>query len=193
MLGEISTHSLWNNRGGSAVLATPNRVWLFCRARVHPPWWAVVRYCLVQYEVFEVRGNAKSDPLKRLKPDRVSCLACCGWNTSELMPLPILSHKLVSFGRTAQNGELSYLRPDAKSQVTVIRWKTSTPCRYVKYSAWPLKAQWPIHQDVIQNCDSKRIFDGQTKLFINSVVLLSVVPAHLWLDGRKIIVDTYGG
>lgn len=124
--------------------------------------------------------------------------------TPELMPLPIaLSHNLVrELAQIRKDKGLSYLRPDAKAQVTVA-YDGDEPRR--------------VHTVVVSTQHDENIAHDQIVRDIKSKVIREVVPAHLLdketiyhvnptgkfvvggphgdcgLTGRKIIVDTYGG
>jgi S-adenosylmethionine synthetase len=124
--------------------------------------------------------------------------------TPELMPLPIqLAHNLTKrLSEARRSGELGYLRPDGKSQVT-IEYKDGKPSR--------------VEAIVISNQHSDDVTNEQIKKDIEEKVIRKVVPAELidsntkfhinptgrfviggpmgdaGLTGRKIIVDTYGG
>ena len=97
--------------------------------------------------------------------------------TPELMPLPIaLSHRLVRrLAVLRKSGELSYLRPDAKSQVTVEYDENEQPLRIdtVVISTQHDEAvdNATIHQDVIEKVIKAEIpselLDEQTKFYIN--------------------------
>ena len=125
--------------------------------------------------------------------------------TPELMPLPImLAHKItMKLSEVRKSGELDYLRPDGKSQVTI------------EYNGFePVK----VHTVVISSQHSDSVSMEQLKHDIIEKVIKPVMPAKLFnenecifhinptgrfviggpmgdcgLTGRKIIVDTYGG
>ncbi len=124
--------------------------------------------------------------------------------TPELMPLSIsLSHKLVARqAEVRQTGELPYLRPDAKSQVTV-EYQDGKLARIdaVVLSTQHAEdvGQGQLREEVIEKvirpvCPSDLI-DGDTKFFINPTGRFVIGGPHgdCGLTGRKIIVDTYGG
>ena len=125
--------------------------------------------------------------------------------TPELMPLPIaLSHRLVRrLAVLRKSGELSYLRPDAKSQVTVEYDENEQPLRVdtVVISTQHDEAvdNATIHQDVIEKVIKAEIpselLDEQTKFYINPTgrFVIGGPQGDAGLTGRKIIVDTYGG
>src|SRR3989338_8659163 len=123
--------------------------------------------------------------------------------TPEYMPLPIITaHKLIKrLSESRRKGEIWYLRPDAKSQVTV-EYVDGKPKRIdtvvISTQHSPDIDLESIRRDVIEKiikpvCGD--LVDEQTKYFINPtgrfVVGGPVVDAGL--TGRKIIVDTYGG
>ena len=123
----------------------------------------------------------------------------------ELMPLPIiLAHRLTRrLAQARKSGEIKWLRPDGKSQVT-IEYEDETP---VRVQAVVVSTQ---HDDDVEN--------GEIQHKIRELIIGPVLPADLYdpeltrihinptgrfvtggpqgdagLTGRKIIVDTYGG
>jgi len=127
--------------------------------------------------------------------------------TPELMPMPIMyAHKLVK--RLADirknfDGFMPYLRPDAKSQVTIEYDNTWKPIRVdavvVSTQHDPDVTQNRIREDVINEVVKKVIpenmLDEKTKYFVNPTGRFEIGGPHgdSGLTGRKIIVDTYGG
>ena len=124
--------------------------------------------------------------------------------TEELMPLPIaLSHKLtMRLTEARKSGELSYLRPDGKSQVTV-NYEDGRP---VSVDAVVLSAQHDpevpmeqlrrdIREKVILKVIPEKYLTPETKIFVNPTGRFVIGGLHgdSGLTGRKIIVDTYGG
>lgn len=125
--------------------------------------------------------------------------------TPELMPLPIsLSHQLVrELARLRKSGEIAYLRPDAKSQVTVEYDENDQPIRVdtvvISTQHDPDISNQQIRQDVIEKVIKRvipsRYLDDNTKCFINPTgrFVIGGPQGDSGLTGRKIIVDTYGG
>lgn len=125
-------------------------------------------------------------------------------DTEELMPLPIaLSHKILArLNKARFDGEVNWLRPDSKSQVTV-EYDGTTPVR--------------IDTVVVSTQHSPDVTNEEIKEFIQKQIVEPLLPAELnkgdviyhinptgkfviggphgdcGLTGRKIIVDTYGG
>jgi S-adenosylmethionine synthetase len=123
--------------------------------------------------------------------------------TPELMPAPIFySHKLLeNLSQLRHSKKLSFLRPDAKSQVTFI-YKDNKPVSVdtivISTQHTPEATHKQIEDAVIEECVKKVIpseFLKNTKYFINPTGLFVIGGPHgdTGLTGRKIIVDTYGG
>jgi len=124
--------------------------------------------------------------------------------TAELMPLPIMmAHKLVQqLSTVRREGELEFLRPDGKSQVSV-EYVGGAPARIEavvistqhspEVSTEELRAQ--VKKHVIDPVIPSSMVDSQTKYHINPTGRFVVGGPHgdTGLTGRKIIVDTYGG
>lgn len=125
--------------------------------------------------------------------------------TPELMPLPIsLSHKLMQrIAWLRKNGTLSYLRPDAKAEVTVEYDDNNVPERIdtvvLSTQHDPDVTLDQIRQDVIEEVIKHEIpakyLDDDTKYLINPTgrFVIGGPQGDAGLTGRKIIVDTYGG
>ena len=124
--------------------------------------------------------------------------------TPELMPLPIqLAHLLARrLSEVRKSGDLPYLRPDGKSQVT-IEYRDGRPFRA---SAIVISSQHAddvtneklraeIEEKVIRSTVSSELMDDDTKIHINPTgrFVTGGPQGDAGLTGRKIIVDTYGG
>ena len=157
-------------------------------------------------EALEIRGNAEQDPLDLIGAgDQGLMFGFAVEETPELMPLPIsLSHKLVRrLAELRKSGEISYLRPDAKSQVTVEYDENDKPIRVdtvvISTQHDPEVSNEQIHQDVIERVIKEVVpaeyLDEKSKFFINPTgrFVIGGPQGDSGLTGRKIIVDTYGG
>lgn len=127
--------------------------------------------------------------------------------TPELMPMPIiLAHKLtkkLSEIRKKNPQLMPYLRPDAKSQVTVEYDDDKNPIRIdtvvVSTQHDSEVSQKKIKEDVIEyvikDVIAEKYLDKKTKYFVNPTGRFEIGGPHgdSGLTGRKIIVDTYGG
>jgi S-adenosylmethionine synthetase len=123
--------------------------------------------------------------------------------TPELMPLPIiLAHKLTQrLASARKRGEVWYLRPDGKSQVTV-EYEQGRPKRVdtvvISTQHHPDVDLETIRRDMIEKVVKpicQEWIDDKTKYFINPTgkFVEGGPVADAGLTGRKIIVDTYGG
>ncbi|MDR2942249.1 MAG: methionine adenosyltransferase [Treponema sp.] len=125
--------------------------------------------------------------------------------TKELMPLPImLAHKiLIHAAKLRKNGTIKWLRPDAKSQVT-IEYEKHKPIRIdavvVSHQHDPDVSYKEIESTIIEKIiepvlKPTGLLDKKTKYYINPTGRFVVGGpfGDTGLTGRKIIVDTYGG
>jgi len=128
----------------------------------------------------------------------------CRETAAELMPLPIvLAHGLTRhLAAVRKNGDIPYLRPDGKSQVTV-EYDGDRP---VRVEAVVLSTQHDpdIALEVIRNEVTDKIirhvipgamFDAKTRIYVNPTgrFVIGGPKGDAGLTGRKIIADTYGG
>jgi len=123
--------------------------------------------------------------------------------TPEYMPLPIiLAHKLTQrLASARKRGELWYLRPDGKSQVT-IEYENGQPKRadtiVISTQHHPDVNLETIRRDMIEKIIKpicQEWIDENTKYFVNPTgrFVIGGPVGDAGLTGRKIIVDTYGG
>ena len=125
--------------------------------------------------------------------------------TPELMPLPIsLAQKLCRrMAEVRKSGELSYMRPDGKSQVTVEYDELGRPVRVdtvvISTQHSPEVSLDQIRKDMIELVAKAVIpadmLDEKTKYYVNPTgrFVIGGPQGDSGLTGRKIIVDTYGG
>lgn len=124
--------------------------------------------------------------------------------TPTLMPLPVyLAHKLTRRqSEVRKNGTLPWLRPDAKSQVTV-EYSFGKPKRIdnvlISTQHAPEISQEDIRKNVIEHIINpvlpKELVDADMKIYVNPTgrFVVGGPMGDAGLTGRKIIVDTYGG
>src|SRR5574344_339865 len=130
--------------------------------------------------------------------------------TKELMPLPVsLAHELMAkIQELRESGEIPWLRPDAKSQVTVEYDENDKPIRVdtvvvstqhqASYKGKEITHELiekAIIQKLIKKVIPANLLDKKTRFLINPTGKFVVGGPHgdCGLTGRKIIVDTYGG
>lgn len=124
--------------------------------------------------------------------------------TPQLMPLPImLAHSIVrELKILRETGELSYLRPDAKSQVTIEYNEKNEPVRLhtvvISTQHSPQVKQETLVHDMkalVQRLIPSNFIDENTLFYINPTgrFVIGGPVGDCGLTGRKIIVDTYGG
>jgi S-adenosylmethionine synthetase len=150
------------------------------------------------------QGVDRKDPRKQGAGDQGLMFGYATNETDVLMPAPItLAHRLVK--RQAQvrkNGKLPWLRPDAKSQVT-LRYENDVP---VGLEAVVLSTQHhddvktrhlreAVMEEILKPVLPKKWIDKRTKFHINPTgrFVIGGPVGDCGLTGRKIIVDTYGG
>jgi S-adenosylmethionine synthetase len=169
----------------------------------------------VSYEVQHDPGD--NDPLDRVGAgDQGMMFGYATNETKELMPLPImLAHKICRrLAEVRKAGELPYLRPDGKAQVTV-RYEVGDDGRQrpVEIERVLVSTQHSdgisseelIKPDIIDRVlrpilppdlyDEKRLMDDRDFVYVNPTgkFVLGGPMGDTGLTGRKIIVDTYGG
>ncbi|SHK50265.1 methionine adenosyltransferase [Fibrobacter intestinalis] len=130
--------------------------------------------------------------------------------TPELMPLPIsLAHKLMEeIQNLRESGAIPWLRPDAKSQVTVEYDEENKPVRVdtvvisTQHAATFKGKELPHNQiqktivsQLIKKVIPAKLLDKNTRFLVNPTGKFVIGGPHgdCGLTGRKIIVDTYGG
>ena len=124
--------------------------------------------------------------------------------TTELMPLPImLAHRLVrGLSDARRSGDIAYLRPDGKSQVTVeydgdrpIRVDTVVVSSQHSDDVAIEQIKEDITARIIKTIVPSELLDDQTKIHVNPTGRFVTGGPHgdAGVTGRKIIVDTYGG
>jgi len=136
--------------------------------------------------------------------------------TEDFMPLPLyLAHQLLLelAELRRENKQIKYLRPDAKSQVTIEYDDSNKPCRidaivlstqHDEFGTDEDMAQ-KIHKDILEiliprlkkklDPENQKLFNNKIKYHINPTGKFVIGGPHgdTGLTGRKIIVDTYGG
>ncbi|HXV46659.1 MAG TPA: methionine adenosyltransferase [Nitrososphaera sp.] len=123
--------------------------------------------------------------------------------TPELMPLPItMAHQLsMKLAQVRKKKELSWVRPDGKSQVSVV-YEDGVPKRIdtvvISTQHSPEIGMSQLREEIISKvikpvCGSW--IDGKTKFLVNPTgrFVIGGPPGDTGLTGRKIIADTYGG
>lgn len=125
--------------------------------------------------------------------------------TEEYMPLAVvLAHRLAKrLEIIRKEGNLSYLRPDGKSQVTVEYGEDGYPVRVDTIVVSAQHDETETHEqiekdiieEVIKKCIPEKYLDTDTKFLINPTgrFVIGGPYSDSGLTGRKIIVDSYGG
>ncbi|MFD1122352.1 methionine adenosyltransferase [Methylophilus flavus] len=148
--------------------------------------------------------NANDDPLDQGAGDQGLMFGYAVNETPQLMPLPIwLSHRVME--RQAQlrkDGRLPWLRPDAKSQVTVQYidgkpHKIDTVLVSTQHAPdMTLEAiREAVIEEIIKPTLPAELIKGEIKFLVNPTgrFVIGGPQGDCGLTGRKIIVDTYGG
>lgn len=124
--------------------------------------------------------------------------------TEELMPLPIhLAHNVSrKLADVRKSGQVDYLQPDGKSQVTVeysqgkpVRVDTVVVSTQHRESATNAQIEADVRDQVIRPVVPEELIDEKTRFIINPSgrFVIGGPMSDAGLTGRKIIVDTYGG
>ena len=148
--------------------------------------------------------SAEDDPLNMGAGDQGLMFGYAVNETPELMPLPIhLSHRLVERqSQLRRDGRLSWLRPDAKSQVT-LRYVDGMPHSIDTVVLSTQHApeielaalREAVIEEIIKPVLPKELIKGEIKYLVNPTgrFVIGGPQGDCGLTGRKIIVDTYGG
>ncbi len=155
-------------------------------------------------KALEARGGETDDALSEGAGDQGMMFGYACRETDELMPLPImLAHKLTKkLAELRKSGEIPYLRPDGKAQVTVA-YDDGVPVAVdtvvVSTQHNPGVEHAALEKDVIEKLIRPVITDKwltpDTKYYVNPTgnFVIGGPQGDSGLTGRKIIVDTYGG
>ncbi|OGC10431.1 methionine adenosyltransferase [candidate division WOR-1 bacterium RIFCSPHIGHO2_02_FULL_53_26] len=157
-------------------------------------------------KALEIRGGAviKEDLEGIGAGDQGLMFGYANKETTELMPLPIvLAHKLAKkLADVRKTGELSYLRPDGKSQVT-IEYEDDRPVRVhtvlIAAQHAPEVDAKKMHEEIVERVIlpilPEKLVDDEIKYYVNPTgrFVIGGPQGDTGVTGRKIIVDTYGG
>ncbi len=148
--------------------------------------------------------GAHDDPLDQGAGDQGIMFGYACDETPQLMPLPIwLSHRIVERqSKLRKDGRLPWLRPDAKSQVT-IKYENGKPSSIDKVVLSTQHApemelkdiREAVIEEIIKPTLPKELIKGDIKFLVNPTgrFVIGGPQGDCGLTGRKIIVDTYGG
>ena len=164
----------------------------------------LVKYDTQSPDIAQGVDGAMDDPLDQGAGDQGLMFGYACDETDELMPLPIhLAHRLVERqAMVRKDGRLEWLRPDAKSQVTV-EYKNNKPERIdtvvlstqhsPDVSLEDLREA--VIEEIIKPVIPQDLIKGDIKFLINPTgrFVIGGPQGDCGLTGRKIIVDTYGG
>jgi S-adenosylmethionine synthetase len=155
---------------------------------------------------FEVRSGAEEhDTVAEIGAgDQGMMVGFACDETPELMPLSIsLAHRLTRrLSEARRSGDVPYLRPDGKSQVT-IEYAYGKPRRaeaiVISTQHRPEVESDQVHRDVVDQVIMRvvpeELIDDRTRVYVNPTgrFVIGGPVGDAGLTGRKIIVDTYGG
>ena len=164
----------------------------------------LIKYGIQSLDIAQGVNGAFDDPLDQGAGDQGLMFGFASNESDQLMPLPIhLAHRLVE--RQAlmrKKGILSWLRPDAKSQVTM-QYKDGKPERIdtivLSTQHAPEISLKDLREAVIEEIIKPVLPEGLVKGEINYLInptgrfVIGGPQGDCGLTGRKIIVDTYGG
>lgn len=148
--------------------------------------------------------GAHDDPLDQGAGDQGIMFGYACNETPQLMPLPIwLSHRIVERqSQLRKDGRLPWLRPDAKSQVT-IKYENGKPSAIDTVVLSTQHApemelkdiREAVIEEIIKPTLPKELIKGDIKYLVNPTgrFVIGGPQGDCGLTGRKIIVDTYGG
>ncbi|MEA2585217.1 MAG: S-adenosylmethionine synthetase [Thermomicrobiales bacterium] len=156
-------------------------------------------------EAIEVRDEHSGDRYDMIGAgDQGMMIGFACRETEELMPLPIsLAHSICRrLAEARKHEEISWLRPDGKSQVTV-EYRNGKPHRVDTVVVSTQHAddvsndviKRDVERFIIHHVVPRDLMDSKTKIYVNPSgrFALGGPMADAGLTGRKIIVDTYGG
>lgn len=156
-------------------------------------------------EALEARTGQERDPYSLVGAgDQGLMFGYATDETPEFMPLPImLAHKLARHLATVRkNGEIPYLRPDGKTQVTVeydgdqpVRVHTILISAQHRPDVELSTIREDIQEKVVRHVVPADLLDRETRFLVNPTgrFVIGGPQGDTGLTGRKIIVDTYGG
>ncbi len=156
-------------------------------------------------KALEVKNGEDEDAEENGAGDQGMMFGYATNETEEFMPYSAaLAQKLArQLTAVRKSGQLDYLRPDGKTQVTVEYDENNKPIRLdaivVSSQHAPEVSQEQIHKDikkyVIDEVVDHSMIDDDTRIYINPTgrFVIGGPRGDSGLTGRKIIVDTYGG
>ncbi|MCB5190220.1 methionine adenosyltransferase [Methylobacillus arboreus] len=170
----------------------------------HKSCAVLVAYDKQSPDIAQGVDNANDDPLDQGAGDQGLMFGYACDETAQLMPLPIwLSHRLVERqSQLRKDSRLPWLRPDAKSQVTVQYvdgkpYKIDTVLISTQHSPDITLEQVRegVIEEIIKPSLPQELIKGDIKFLVNPTgrFVIGGPQGDCGLTGRKIIVDTYGG